>query len=276
MKTELENKLTELLGQDDPELKSSLRKLFDAMEDDEELSVLKQHMKRLMATSKINPEANEKVDRLLTAAKEDGSAQQSLREVLVQSVQDTFEQLFIPGKTMKGADQQGQEHIFTTMVKSKPDESDPDDLNAWLERTHYGCVSDLLVPAEQEVWRRLEFVDASAIETPNDLWGLLRQHETLPEYSVSGVGFQRNVFVNTDWHDAYSPVEQSVLFTEGRFGKLLGFVDHFTDGFRYDTLQSLDDDVFCIPEGVQVWWEWETKELDQVTDLLLLHLWISA
>ncbi len=64
-------------------------------------------------------------------------------------------------------------------------------------------------------------------------WGLN------PTTALVAVDLQRDILADSDWHDVYSPVEQHVLFQEGKFGSVFG-VEIFTDGYRLDTLRVLE------------------------------------
>jgi hypothetical protein len=64
-------------------------------------------------------------------------------------------------------------------------------------------------------------------------WGLQ------PATCLLAVDLQNDILADTDWHGVYSPVEQHMLFEEGKFGEIFG-VEVFTDGYRYDTLRCLE------------------------------------
>lgn len=75
------------------------------------------------------------------------------------------------------------------------------------------------------------------------VFGTLRhqvwRHGLQPATCLLAVDLQQDILADSDWHAVYSPVEQHVLFEEGKFGSALG-VELFTDGYRYDTLQVLE------------------------------------
>ncbi len=64
-------------------------------------------------------------------------------------------------------------------------------------------------------------------------WALQTPH------MIMAVDLQKDVFADTDWQGIYSPVEKHVNFTEGKFG-VIGGVEVFTDGYRFDTLKVLE------------------------------------
>lgn len=70
----------------------------------------------------------------------------------------------------------------------------------------------------------------------DQIWGWALQSSV----ALLAVDLQRDILADTDWHGVYSPVEQHVLFTEGKFGSIFD-VEVFTDGYRYDTLRVLDE-----------------------------------
>lgn len=75
------------------------------------------------------------------------------------------------------------------------------------------------------------------------VFGTLRhqvwRHGLQPATCLLAVDLQQDILADADWHAVYSPVEQHILFEEGKFGSAFG-VELFTDGYRYDTLRVLE------------------------------------
>ncbi|KKN28803.1 hypothetical protein LCGC14_0850460 [marine sediment metagenome] len=207
-------------------------------------------------------------------------ATQKVNSVMAEITKEQFEHLFLPARCMKGeGDAKGEPTAtFTTTVQMRPTESDLlDPPEVMVEMKFNQAVQELLLPAERSVWDKLTRHSCEDVKTPEALTAFVQQQKSPPRYLVVSNYFVKNVFANADWHDAYAPVEKEVLFTEGRFGRVLDQMDVYTDIFRYDTLRVLDDDeVYYVgtePER-QVRWTWDTQQLDdQAVELeLMLHI----
>ena len=210
------------------------------------------------------------------------NALQQLNSVMAEIIKEQFEHLFLPGRCMKGEGEPVDDAApttVTTTVQMRPTEADLlDSIEVLVEKKFNQAVQELLLPAEQSVWEQLVQHNSEDVKTPEALAAFVQQHESPPRYLVVSNYFIRNVFKDKRWHDVYAPVEKEILFTEGRFGRVLDQMDVYTDIFRYDTLQLLADDaVYYIgaePDH-QVRWTWSVTQLDDLAIDLKLRLHIS-
>lgn len=216
----------------------------------------------------------EALDVLWNAVKSgDKDAKQATTEILFSEVQESFKTHFLPFNNLIRSKKLTHYTSHTIEVKIEHhllfNTAAP--AAVAIEEAHHEALGGFLIQGERIV-QGTEIPGVAghrSVVNPNELWEVLRIMPQRPSCMWAGRAMMGTMMRDAAWKDIFQPNPQELTITKSFFGSALG-MRCFTDAFRYDTMQTLDNDEWVVfPVNCETGVEWEWGEVVCAEDHVL-------